>query len=67
MHKKGGRVGVGLGVRGINQRDGLIGFGDIGKSERRGGGGGCVARRRLLSVSVCFTHLGGSYVHKRGE
>lgn len=26
-----------------------------------------VARRRLLSVSVCFTHPGGSYVHKRGE
>lgn len=33
-----------------------------GKSEREG-----VARRRLLSVSVCFTHPGGSYVHKRGE
>ena len=29
--------------------------------------GGRVARRRLLSVSVCFTHPGGSYVHKRGE
>ena len=29
--------------------------------------GGGVARRRLLSVSVCFTHPGGSYVHKRGE
>ena len=29
----------------------------------RGGGGG----RRLLSVSVCFTHPCGSYVHKRGE
>ncbi len=26
-----------------------------------------VATRRLLSVSVCFTHPGGSYVHKRGE
>ena len=31
----------------------------------RGGAG--VARRRLLSVSVCFTHLGRSCVHKRGE
>ena len=26
---------------------------------------GRVARRRLLSVSVCFTHPGGSYVQTR--
>ena len=26
-----------------------------------------VARRRLLSVSVCFTHPDGSYVHTRRE
>ena len=26
-----------------------------------------VARRRLLSVSVCFTHPGGSYVHTKRE
>ena len=32
----------------------------------RGARGG-VARRRLLSVTVCFAHPGGSYVHKRGE
>ena len=31
----------------------------------RGGRG--VARRRLLSVSVCFTHPSGSYVHTRRE
>ena len=29
--------------------------------------GAGVARRRFLSVSVCFTHPGESYVHKRGE
>ena len=28
---------------------------------------GGVARRRLLSVNVCFTHPGGSYVHTRRE
>ena len=31
------------------------------------GARGGVARRRLLSVIVCFAHPGGSYVHKRGE
>ena len=40
----------------------LLVTGIYGKSEKGG-----VARRRLLSVSVCFTHPGGSYVHTRRE
>ena len=48
--------------RELNKGMVLLVSGIYWKGEGRG-----VARRRLLSVSVCFTHPGGSYVHKRGE